>query len=143
MPPPQAPPIGLHLASVARTVNRSFDAALAAAGGSLPTWLILLNLRIGKGANQRGLASAVGIREATLTHHLNALVEQGLVARSRDPRNRRVQSVELTDDGDRLFEELRQAATRFDTRLRRGLSSADLEALRGLLDRLRDNVSDG
>ena len=64
-------PIGLQLSQAARTVSRAFDAALDGAGGTLPVWLILLNLKIRTPGNQRELAEAVGVREATLTHHHN------------------------------------------------------------------------
>lgn len=64
----------------------------------------------------------------------------GLVTRRRDPANRRVHLVELTPAGDALFFRLREAATAFDEQLRSGLSEADIEALRALLDRLHDNV---
>ena len=66
-------PLGLSLARAARVVSRAFDEALGDAGGSLPMWLVLLNLKIGRAANQRTLADAVGVTEATLTHHLNAM----------------------------------------------------------------------
>jgi hypothetical protein len=46
-------------------------------GGTLPVWLILLNLKIRKPANQRELAEAVGACEATLTHHPNAMDARG------------------------------------------------------------------
>ena len=84
MPPPIQPPIGIRLASAARIVRRGFDEALAEVGGSLPEWLVLLNLKIRRPANQRELAEAVGVREATLTHHLNAMDVEGLVTRRRD-----------------------------------------------------------
>ena len=93
-------PIGLRLSQAARTVSRAFDEALEGAGGTLPVWLILLNLKIRKPGNQRELAGAVGIREATLTHHLNAMAARGLVTRTRDPVNRRIQVVELTEAGE-------------------------------------------
>lgn len=73
VPAPSALPIGLGLTQTARAVERAFDAAVGEAGGTLPVWLILLNLKIRKPANQRELAEAVGVREATLTHHLNAM----------------------------------------------------------------------
>ena len=73
-------PIGLRLSQAARTVSRAFDDALDEAGGTLPVWLILLNLKIRKPANQRELAEAVGVREATLTHHLNAMDALGRLA---------------------------------------------------------------
>ena len=48
MPEPFLLPIGLRLNQTARAVGRAFDQALADAGGSLPVWLILLNLTIGR-----------------------------------------------------------------------------------------------
>src|ERR1700689_407202 len=110
MPRPAHTPIGLELARSARLVGRAFDSALAAAGGSLPVWLVLLNLKMGANANQRELAESVGVTEATLTHHLNAMEASGLLTRRRDPGNRRVQVVEPTTAGEELFVRLRQTA---------------------------------
>jgi MarR family transcriptional regulator for hemolysin len=133
-------PIGLQLSQAARTVSRAFDAALDGAGGTLAVWLILLNLKIHKPANQRELAEAVGVREATLTHHLNAMDARGLVTRARASANRRVQVVGLTDAGEAAFLRLQQAAIAFDARLRAGLADADLDNLSDLLGKLAANV---
>ena len=133
-------PIGLRLSQAARTVGRAFDDALDQAGGSLPTWLILLNLKIRKPGNQRELAEAVGVREATLTHHLNALDARGLITRTRDVANRRIHVVELTEAGEAAFTRLQRAAGAFDARLRAGLSDADLDQLGDLLGRLAANA---
>src|SRR5258708_19249257 len=111
VPAPSSLPIGLRLNQTARVVERAFDEALGEAGGTLPVWLVLLNLKIRRPANQRELAEAVGIREATLTHHLNALDARGLIPRTRDAANRRVQVVTLTQAGEAAFLRLRGAAT--------------------------------
>ena len=141
MPRPVRPPIGLHLARTARSVSRAFDNALAQAGGSVPVWLVLISLKSQQVRNQRELAEAVGIREATLTHHLNAMDEQGLITRRRDPANRRVHLVELTEAGEDTFQRLRGAATAFDQRLRAGLSGDEVSQLEALLGRLAANVA--
>jgi MarR family transcriptional regulator, transcriptional regulator for hemolysin len=133
-------PIGLRLNQAARTVGRAFEEALQEAGGTLPTWLILLNLTIRKPANQKKLAEAVGVREATLTHHLNAMDARGLITRTRDTANRRIHVVELTEAGQAAFARLQQAASAFDARLRAGLAEADLDQLSDLLGRLTANV---
>jgi MarR family transcriptional regulator, transcriptional regulator for hemolysin len=140
VPEPFPLPIGLRLAQASRTVERAFDAALADAEGSLPVWLILLNLKIRRPANQRELAEAVGITGATLTHHLNAMDAQGLVARARDNANRRVQVVTLTEAGEAVFLRLRAAAIAFDARLRAGFAEADLASLDAQLRRLAANA---
>lgn len=143
MPRPAHPPLGLHLTRVARTVSRAFDDTLAEAGGSLPVWLVLISLKSRTLASQRELAEAVGIRGATLTHHLDTMESAGLVTRRRDPANRRLHMVELTPAGDALFLRLRDVATAFDRRLHAGLSEDDVGQLEALLTRLHDNVSGG
>ena len=104
-------------------------------------WMIMITLKSGNGRNQQELAESVGIRGATLSHHLNALESDGLVTRRRDPDNRRVHIVELTEDGEDRFHELRAAAAGFDRRLRRGISADDLTRFSATLQRLRDNVA--
>jgi len=138
---PARPPIGLHLARTARSVSRAFDDALAQADGTVPVWLVLISLKSQQVRNQRELAEAVGIREATLTHHLNAMDEQGLITRRRDPANRRVHLVELTEAGEAAFQRLRGAAMAFDQRLRSGLSGDEVSQLEALLGRLAANVT--
>jgi MarR family transcriptional regulator, transcriptional regulator for hemolysin len=141
VPQPFPLPIGLRLAQASRTVERAFDAALAEAGGSLPVWLVLLNLKVRRPANQRELAEAVGITGATLTHHLNAMHAQGLIARARDDANRRVQVVTLTEAGEAAFLRLREAAIAFDASLRAGFAETDLTTLAANLDRLAANAA--
>jgi len=63
------------------------------------------------------------------------------VTRRRDPANRRVHLVELTESGDALFHRLKDAVAAFDQRLRHGISPSDIAKAEQLLDRLRGNVS--
>ena len=139
--PPASPPIGLQLARTAKAISRAFDDALAEAGGSMPIWLVLISLKTRPLANQRELAEAVGIREATLTHHLNAMDASGLITRRRDPANRRVHLVEITEAGEVAFHRLRAAAIAFDTRLRMGIGDKEIAQLAHTLGRLLGNVT--
>jgi MarR family transcriptional regulator for hemolysin len=139
---PAGRPIGLTLARTAKIVGRAFDDTLAAAGGSTPIWLILISLKTQPTSNQRELAGAVGIQGATLTHHLNAMEADGLITRRRDPANRRVHQVRLTEQGETLFHRLATAARTHDQRLRAGFGEDELATLERLLGRLRANVAD-
>jgi MarR family transcriptional regulator for hemolysin len=139
---PAVEPIGLQLTRTAKVLSRAFDEALAEVGGSLPAWLVLVSLKAGGHGTQRELADAVGIEPATLTHHLHRMEADGLVRRTRQPENRRVQVVELTADGEAAFVRLLGAVTAFDRRLRAGLSGRDVASLGDLLGRLRANATD-
>jgi len=133
-------PIGLRLADVARDVGRAFDEALTAAGGSRALWMVLLALKSGAARSQQQIADHIGIRGATLTHHLSGMEERGLVVRTREPGDRRTQVVRLTDEGERLFGALAVAAQQFDKRLRRGLDADEVARLDELLQRLHANA---
>jgi MarR family transcriptional regulator for hemolysin len=139
--PPAAEPIGRVLDSTAKLLSRAFDQQLVEAGGTRPGWLILLALKQQRHRTQQDLAAAVGIEGPTLTHHLDAMQKAGLIARERDPDDRRVVRVELTDAGEKLFLQLAKAAMGFDQRLREGVSDKELESVRRVLARLRDNVA--
>ncbi len=138
---PGNPPIGLLVVQTAKTVARAFEESLAAAGGSLPLWLILMALMRGGHGTQADLAKEVGIQGPTLTHHLNTMEKNGLLTRSRLPNNRRVHQVELTEAGRAMFQRLRQSALAFDGRLRRRFDGQEIETLREMLERLAENAA--
>ena len=110
--------------------------ARGVAGGSAAIWQVLLLVRTRQWATQSQMAGAMGITGATLTHHLNALEERGLVRRFREDGNRRSQQVELTAAGEELFQSLRAVAMRHDGRLRAQLSAAEVAQLAELLEKL-------
>jgi MarR family transcriptional regulator for hemolysin len=141
MTPFDRPPIGMNLGRTSKLVAQAFDVALVEAGGTLPVWLTLLSVKSSELANQRELAGMIGIQGATLTHHLNAMEAQGLLMRRRDPDNRRVHLVELTEAGEAMFLKLRAAALIFDKRLRAGLPDDRLAEFAEVLAALRANVA--
>jgi MarR family transcriptional regulator for hemolysin len=142
MRPPSEPPLGLLLSQTAKRLSRAFDDALAAAGGSLPTWLILMSLmREGK-LSHGELARRVGVQGPTLTHHLDTMADQGLVLRERLPGNRRVQTASLTPAGVATFHRLRGAAAEHDKRIRSSFSDAELSQMRTFLRRLAEDFAE-
>jgi MarR family transcriptional regulator for hemolysin len=138
---PHEQPIGIVLSNTVREVERAFEDALEAVSGSRSVWLILMALKQGPLRNQRELAAMVGIEEATLTHHLNAMELNGLLTRRRDPGNRRVHLVELTADGEAAFHRMRETVTGFDRQLRLGIEESELVRLRAVLRQLRANIT--
>jgi MarR family transcriptional regulator, transcriptional regulator for hemolysin len=138
--PPSDRPIGLAVTATAKALSRAFDDALATVGGSTPTWLVLQAVQSTEAATQGELAAVVGVRQPTLTHHLDGLERAGLVTRTRDPGNRRVQRIAVTESGEQLFLRLRRAAAAFEGRLRAGLDDEDVATLRRLLAQLEENA---
>ena len=138
---PPHPPLGLLVTRSARTLERAFDQALGRVGASTPIWLTLLAVKTGAGRSQRELAGVIGIRGATLTHHLAGMERAGLLTRQRQADNRRIQLVELTEEGLELFVACARTAQAFDQQLRDGIEPAQLDIFTDVLDRLRRNVA--
>ncbi|HEX6715373.1 MAG TPA: MarR family winged helix-turn-helix transcriptional regulator [Thermoleophilaceae bacterium] len=139
---PASPPIGLALARTARVVSHEFERAMAEAGGSVPAWQVLLLVRSQQWGTQSQLAQAMGVTQATLTHHLNALERDGLIERWREPGDRRSQQVKLTPEGEAAFNRLRGVAMAHDKRLRSILSDQEVGRLGALLGKLEAGVSE-
>jgi MarR family transcriptional regulator for hemolysin len=139
---PRHLPLGLLIARVGKQADRAFDDALAEAGGSRSSWLILLAVKTGAGGTQAAIAERVGISGPTLIHHLDRLQAAGLITRSRDAANRRVQRVALTASGERAFLRLREAAVAFDRRLHTGMTDEQINDLRGWLATISANIDE-
>jgi MarR family transcriptional regulator for hemolysin len=133
--------LGILVSRSARTLDRALDQALSAAGGSLATWLVLQALGSTEHATQAELARSVGVRQPTLTHHVDSLELSGFVTRHRDTGDRRASKVRLTDDGRRLFVRLRRVAAAFDGQLRAGLGDDEIAVLERLLRQVVDNAT--
>src|SRR6476659_5705551 len=119
--PPRGTPTGRKLAMTAKAVGTAFNAALAAEGGSAPTWLILNALRQGQWTAQLDLARELGIESPTLTRHLDNLERNGLVVRRQSDADRRATLVELTKAGEDAHQRMRAAVIDFNRRLQTGI----------------------
>ena len=133
-------PLGRHLVFTAKAVREGFEQALAAAGGSLGTWIVLNALSDDGVVSQTVLASRVHVEGATITHHVDRLEKLGLVRREIDPKDRRVRKIELTPEGVRLHKRLLAAAKGFEATLLAGIGERQQADLRRTLDRIRANL---
>ena len=133
-------PLGRHLVFTAKAVREGFEQTLAAAGGSLGTWIVLSALSDDGVVSQTVLASRMQVEGATITHHVDRLEKLGLVRREIDPTDRRVRKIELTPAGVRLHKTLLAAAKEFEGALFADVSERQQTELRRTLDRIRANL---
>ncbi len=133
-------PLGRDLVFTAKEVRVAFEEALARAGGSLGTWVVLSALSRDGLVPQKVLASHVHIDGATMTHHIDRLEKQGLVRRRVHAGDRRVRHVEPTAKGKRLHEKLLKVAEAFDATTLAGFTTAEHAELRRLLGKISANL---
>jgi DNA-binding MarR family transcriptional regulator len=104
--------------------------------------LVLLHplVRLGP-LRQTALADLVHADPSTVSRHVAALVERGLVRRVADETDGRASRLVVTDDGQAALEALRRERESHLERVTAGWDAADLAALTSLFGRLLDDLS--
>src|ERR1700689_2578536 len=134
-------PLGRTLVFTAKAMREAFEDALASAGGSLGTWVVLSALSDLDFVSQAALASHVHLEGATITHHIDRLEAAGLVRRRIDPNDRRARRLELTQAGSELHDRLLAAVTALEQTALRGLGGEDREARERHLTTIQRNLA--
>src|SRR5207247_3281271 len=127
-PTPLVEPLGRQLVFTAKAMREAFEETLAAAGGSLGTWVVLSALSDVGIVSQAVLASHVHLEGATITHHVDRLESAGLVRRRADPGDRRIRRLELTEEGEAVHRRLLAAAKAFEQKSLAGITEGELES---------------
>jgi DNA-binding MarR family transcriptional regulator len=138
---PQDERLARRLALTAKALQVQFDGLLGQVGGSLPSWIALNVLMHTGGISQRQLADCMHVEGPTVTHHLDRWAADGLIERHRDPADRRVIRVQLTEAGRRLHREMAVVADDADAKLRALMSPDERRTLEDLLDRIRRHLT--
>ncbi|GAA1091526.1 MarR family winged helix-turn-helix transcriptional regulator [Streptomyces javensis] len=97
------------------------------------------------GRSQRELADDLGMPPSRFVAFADELEERGLIERRRNPADRRLYAVHLTDEGGKLLEGLRKVGAEHERLMTDGLSEQERNQLTGLLRRLaaRQGLSPG
>lgn len=141
MDPAEHTAVGRQISFSAKVLRRSADTALAAFDCSLADWIVLNVVTRCPDFNQRRLASVIQIEGPTLTRHLDRMEARGLIARERDPADRRSQLVSILPAGASLLEQLRGVMETEDARLVAGIPPRNLATFRKVLDQITRNAS--
>ncbi|MBI2709876.1 MAG: winged helix-turn-helix transcriptional regulator [Actinobacteria bacterium] len=135
--------LGGQLFLAMRSARTRFEQHLSDAGGSLAQWGILKTLASDRPKpSQRELSDLLALGGSTTTHHLDRLEQEGLVARRRDERDRRVVRVAITPKGRRHLARLERAADAADEELRGLLPAREAERLQATLGRLAGRLEE-
>jgi len=130
-----------EIAETAHALRRSFDRRAASLGVTRAQWKVLFRLTRQPGLRQVELADKLDVEPITLSRIIDRLSEAGLVERTPDPADRRAWRLQVTDTAQPLIAKLRKLAEGLVDDAFKGLSGEELEAMRGSLTRIRDNLA--
>lgn len=132
--------IAVLMADVSRMMRRAFDERARTIGVTRPQWQVLTVLKRHEGINQGGLAEHLDVEPITLCRMVDRLQEADLVERRKDPADRRVWRLFLTEKAKELSAELKPLGMQVLSDSMQGLSEADREILFESLSCIRKNL---
>ena len=133
--------IAWELAETSRMLRRQFNRHAAAVGATSAQWRAMFWLGREAGLKQVELADRLDVEPITAGRIIDRLEEAGLVERRRDPVDRRVWRLYLTDKALPVIEKLKSTAEEILSGAMAGISPEELIAMRATLARIRENVS--
>src|ERR1700750_87249 len=95
-----------QLVESSRILRNYVDHRAKERGTTRAQWVVLFRLRTQEGLSQVDLAEVLELQPISLVRLLDRLVEQGLLERRHDPRDRRANQLFLTEAGRRLVDDL-------------------------------------
>ncbi|HWD05391.1 MAG TPA: MarR family transcriptional regulator [Amycolatopsis sp.] len=132
------PPIGsaFLLAQLGAHATRRFTERIAELDLTPPQTGLLRAIAQHPGESQQTLAELLGTPPTRLVALVDGLDRRGLIERRRNPNDRRLYQVFLTDDGKDLLRSLAEVGLAHESELTAPLSTEERTVLHGLLTRI-------
>lgn len=130
-----------EIAETAHALRRAFDRRAATLGVTRAQWKVLFRVSRMPGLRQVDLADQLDVEPITLCRIIDRLEDAGLVARRRDPEDRRAWRLEVTEKAVPLVEQLRALGDELRAEAFAGIDGDALEAVRSNLAKMRENIA--
>jgi DNA-binding MarR family transcriptional regulator len=131
--------VGWLITRLRASIFAAVDREVTAWGVSAAQCSILLYIAAGRGDRAADIARDYDYDTGSMTRMVARLAAKRLLKRVRDAADRRVLRLELTAAGRKLAGEVPAVAVKVLNQQLRGFSRAELEQLKGFLQRMLDN----
>ena len=131
--------VGWLITRLRASIFAAVDREVAAWGVSAAQCSILLYIAAGRGDRAADIARDYDYDTGSMTRMVARLAAKRLLKRVRDAADRRVQRLELTAAGRKLAGEVPAVAVKILNQHLRGFTRAELEQLKGFLQRMLEN----
>jgi len=128
------------LLKVSRKLRNLFDARIRCQGLTLARTLALKALKYKNGSYQKNLAEELGIENATLVRIIDALEDQGLVARDISTDDRRAKFITLTPRGREIVDGIEAYAAELSNDIINGIKKQDISSAFCVLNQMAETI---
>jgi DNA-binding MarR family transcriptional regulator len=131
----------IEIGETAHALRRAFDRRASGLGVTRAQWRVLVKVSRKPGLRQVEIADMLDIEPITLCRIIDRLEESGLIARRRDPADRRAWLLDLTPKAEPLITKFRGIANELVGQAFAGLDDEEVTRLRAMLAKIRENVA--
>src|SRR6201996_2776972 len=129
-----------QLVESSRILRNYVDHRAKERGTTRAQWVVLFRLRTQEGLSQVDLAEVLELQPISLVRLLDRLVEQGLLERQHDPKDRRANRLFLTASGKQLVDDLDSLRDGIADDVTKNLSSEVIETSLGALGKIKCRI---
>lgn len=133
--------IGYWICGASRMIHRAMNQELAPRGITYRQAQILSTLVREGAVTQVALAEWMGIEPPTVVRILDRMERDGWISRVANPNDRREKLVRIESKASRAWEQVVAVFLKLRAVAERGLSKQELQALRGLLEKIEGNFA--
>lgn len=133
--------IGFITNKASKKIAEEFNNRLMLYGITRVQWIALYYLLKDGKASQKELADKMNIKESTIVRLVDRLEKEKYVERVKEPENRRITYIILTDSGKNRITELIPEGEKMKDSISKGITDEEFETFNRVLQKMIDNIS--
>lgn len=126
--------LSARIANVYELQSMWMEPRLAKLGISWTSFQLMMAIGAAKGSTQAQVAERLGISPATMSESVKLHVDRGLIAQTASASDRRVKTLSLTKEGDKIMSKVRKIIAECSEVMTEGIPNAKLESCAKVLD---------
>ena len=135
--------IGFVTDAKIKCVSEDFNRRLESRGSTRIQWVAMYFLRSSdKPLRQNELAAIMNLKTPTLARLLDRMERDGLVSRVESKTDKRVNYLELTENGEKMIDDLMPVGEHFNQLLLKGISDEEVKIFEGVLAKMLANIKE-
>lgn len=104
-------------------------------------WIALFYIGNNEGITQRDLAQILDSNESSIVRLIDRMEKENIVKREKDPTDRRITKLFLTEEGIKKRDEILPIGEKFSKDCIKGISDEDLETFKEVLNKMVKNLN--